>query len=90
MEEFTRFLVEEWKKPHYGTIIGTSALYISHCGKCDEDQRGQQLQTEVPNYPKGRLKEADTLIAFYPSSVSSGNILVSACCTVSRPPTSSA
>lgn len=33
-EEFARFVLEEWKKPQYGPIIGAKKLYVSHGGVC--------------------------------------------------------
>ena len=37
-EAFAIFLMEEWKKPQYGPILGGKTVYISHGGTCIEDE----------------------------------------------------
>ena len=32
-EEFASFLMIEWKKDHYGPVVGNKTIYISHGGK---------------------------------------------------------
>ena len=33
-EAFANFLMEEWKNPQYGPILGGKTVYISHGGTC--------------------------------------------------------
>jgi hypothetical protein len=77
-EEFAHFVMDEWKKPHYGSILGTKTVYVSHGGKCIEMKSNDDglLQTEEPNHLQCQHEEADTLIAFHTKSISTGNILV--------------
>ena len=53
-------------------------MRVSHGGKCREmkNNEGDLMDTEEPSHLQGGLEEADTLIAFHASSVSSGDILV--------------
>ena len=76
-DEFAKFILEEWKKVHYGRIIGTKTLYISHGGQYRELRNdGGILQSREPHNLQGRHEEADTLIAFHIRSIGSGNVLV--------------
>ena len=76
-DEFAEFILEEWKKVHYGRIIGTKTLYISHGGRCRELRNdGGILQSREPHNLQGRHEEADTLIAIHIRSIGSGNVLV--------------
>ena len=76
-DEFAKFILEEWKKVHYGRIIGTKTLYISHGGQCRELRNdGGILQSREPHNLQGRHEEAVTLIAFHIRSIGSGNVLV--------------
>ena len=65
------FLVDEWKKPHYRSIIGKRTVYVSHGGKCMEmkNNEGDLMDTGEPSHLQGRHEEADTVIALYGSSV---------------------
>ena len=76
-DEFAKFILEEWKKVHYGRNIGTKTLYISHGGQCRELRNdGGILQSREPHNLEGRHEEADTSIAFHIRSIGSGNVLV--------------
>lgn len=76
-EAFANFLMEEWKKPHYGPIIGGKTVYISHGGTCMKMKNKEEvLETEKPSHLQCQHEEADTLLAFHTNSISSGTILV--------------
>ena len=77
-EEFARFVMQEWKKPQYGSILGRKTLYVSHGGMCMRMKNNDDdlLQVEEPNHLQCWHEEAKTLIAFHANSISSGNILV--------------
>ena len=40
--EFASFLMIEWKKDHYGPVIGNKTIYISHGGKMHDDAEQQR------------------------------------------------
>ena len=74
-EAFANFLMEDWKKPQYGPILGGKTVYISHGGTCMKMSNNEQvLETERPNHLQ--CEEADTLLAFHANSISSGTIMV--------------
>jgi len=76
-DAFALFLMEEWKKPQYGPILGNKAVYISHGGTCMKmESKEEVLEIEEPNHLQCQHEEADTLLAFHTSSISSGTILV--------------
>ena len=76
-EAFANFLMEEWKKPQYGPILGGKTVYISHGGTCMKMSNNEQvLETERPNHLQCQHEEADTLLAFHANSISSGTIMV--------------
>ena len=69
--------MEEWKKPQYGSILGSKTVYVSHGGICIKMSNTEEvLEIEEPNHLQCEHEEADTLLAFHTSSISSGNILV--------------
>ena len=77
-EAFACFLMEEWKRPQYGPILGGKTVYISHGGACmkmEQKDRGV-LETERPDHLQCQHEEADTLLAFHANSIASGNIMV--------------
>ena len=41
-EEFASFLMIEWKKDHYGPVVGNKTIYISHGGKMHDDAEQQR------------------------------------------------
>ena len=41
-EEFASFLMIEWKKDHYGPVVGNKTNYISHGGKMHDDAEQQR------------------------------------------------
>lgn len=77
-EEFARFIMQEWKKPQYGSIIGRKRVYISHGGMCIQLKNNELglLQILQPSHFQGCHEEADTLIAFHAKNISTGHILV--------------
>ena len=52
--------MEECSKPHYWPIIGQYTYHM--VVNAMKTNKGELLQTEVPNYLEGRLEEADALI----------------------------
>lgn len=80
-EEFAHFIVQEWRKPHYGPILGRKILYVSHGGECSrfmftETEDGNQIQVDEPSHLQGQHEEADTLIAFHVRTIHKGAIMV--------------
>ena len=76
-EAFALFLMEEWKKPQYGLILGNKAVYISHGGTCMKmENKEAVLQIKETSHLQCQHEEADTLFAFHTSRISSGTILV--------------
>ena len=76
-EAFALFLMEERKNPQYGPILGNKAVYISHSGTCMKmENKEAVLEIEEPSHLQCQHEEADTFLAFYTSSISSGTILV--------------
>ena len=80
-EEFAHFIMQEWKNPKYGPILGRKVLYVSHGGKClsfmnTETEGGSQIQVDEPSHLQAQHEEADTLIAFHARRIPRGTILV--------------
>ena len=76
-EAFANFVMEEWKKPQYGPILGGKTVYISHDGTCMKMKNKEDvLETEKPSHLQCKHEEADTLLAFHINSISSGTIIV--------------
>ena len=77
-EEFARFLMQEWRNPQYGSIIGNKTVYFSHGGKCMAMKNDENflLQVDEPDLLQVHHKDDDKLIAFHTSNITSGNIVV--------------
>ena len=77
-EEFACFIMQEWRKPQYGPIIGGKTVYVSHGGMCLQLKNSQQdvLQIIQPSHRQGYHEEADTLIAYHAKNISTGHIVV--------------
>ena len=69
--------MEEWKKPQYGPNLGNKAVYISHGGMyvctCMKMENKEMLDIEKKNHLQSQHEEADTLLAFQTSSISSSH-----------------
>ena len=76
VEEFASFLVIEWKKNHYGPVIGNKTVYISHGGKCMmmHNNKDHDLVTTEPVNLQSRYEEADIFVAFHAKQTPEGNI----------------
>ena len=80
-DQFGRFIMEEWAKPHYGTIIGDKVIYVSYGGMCMRymnmvETGKSQYKVDYPPMFQGKHEEADTLIAFHCNLVGNGKITV--------------
>ena len=79
-EQLAIFLMEEWKKSHYGPILGCKTLVVSHGGNCQRYSffsEGERMIVDRPIHLQGKHEEADTLIAFHAANME-GNIVVRA------------
>ena len=80
-EEFSRFIMQEWKTPHYGPILGIKVLYVSDGGKClryrnMETVSSSQVAVDTPSHMHARHEEAVTLMAFHAAKTQGKNTLV--------------
>ena len=79
-DQLAMFLLENWQKEHYGSILGNKTLIVSRGGRCvriRHDEASAEMLIESPGHFQGNHCEADALIAFY-ASTAVGNILVRA------------
>ena len=71
IEEFSKFVLIEWNKSKYRSIIEDKKIYVSHGGKCVLFQLDACDQTEVfnPETFQAQHEEADTLIGYHTSKL---------------------
>ena len=77
---FSKFIVKEWRKQHYYTILEGKVLFVSYGGECYQyipNQGDESISVEEPSYLRGNHEEADTLIAFHAAQIT-GDIVVRA------------
>ena len=76
-EEFSKYVLIEWKGSKYGIIIkDKKKIYVSHGGKCVLFQLYACDQIEVfnPETFQAQHEEADTLIGYHTTPVKSSTI----------------
>ena len=81
-ESFAHFILQEWKNPEHGPILGRKVLNVSHGGKYlsimnIETGSGSQIQVNEPSHLQAQHEEAHTPIAFHDQKIQRGTILVS-------------
>ena len=76
-EEFASFLMIEWRRDHYGPVVGNKTVYISHGGKCMmmQNNNDHDLVITEPVNLQSQHEEADALVAFHAKQAPEGNIL---------------
>ena len=74
-DEFAGFLIKEWQKENYLSIIGRRKLILSHGGKCTVKQCINDCETITmqPDELHGDHEEADTLVGFHISQIAKTN-----------------
>ena len=77
-EKFFKFVLIEWKKSKYGSIIKDKKIYVSHGGKCVLFQLVACDRIEVfnPEPFQAQHEEADTLIEYHTSKLMNHTILI--------------
>ena len=78
--ELAKFLLKEWGKDHYWNTLGGKTLFASYGGECFQfipDEHNHITQSS-PAQLQGDHEEADTLIAFHVTNITSSNVLVRA------------
>ena len=76
--EFASFMMNEWNKKMYGSILQIKTVFVSHSVKCFEykvNSHNNILETKKLIYLQGQHEEADTIIAFHVKYVT-GNVPV--------------
>lgn len=77
--ELGKFLLREWQKDHYWSLLNGKTLYASHGGECYKYMPMQQkIVMSSPAHLQANHEEADTLIAFHVENISSSAVLVRA------------
>lgn len=77
--ELGKFLLREWQKDHYWSLLNGKTLYASHGGECYKYMPMQQkIVVSSPAHLQANHEEADTLIAFHVENISSSAVLVRA------------
>lgn len=79
-DQLAIFLLDEWQKNHYGPVLGSKALVVSHGGNCVRityNEQGSMMNVERPANLQGSHEEADTLLAFH-ASTATGNLVIRA------------
>ena len=73
-KQFSCYIMKEWRKEHYGSIIGVLILYGSHGGKCSRylnQEYGGNIQLGVGYRPQFQSQhaEANTLVGFHAKQI---------------------
>ena len=79
--ELGRFLLKEWEKNHYNSVLNGKVLYASFGGECFQytpTNGCQEITMTTPAYLQADHEEADTLIAFHLINITASKVLVRA------------
>lgn len=78
--ELGKFLLREWKKDHYWSLLNGKTLYASHGGVCYKytPNENQHILVSSPAHLQANHEEADTLIAFHLENITSNAVLIRA------------
>ncbi|KAK3883498.1 hypothetical protein Pcinc_012197 [Petrolisthes cinctipes] len=78
--ELGKFLLREWQKDHYWSLLNGKTLYASHGGVCYKytPNEHQQIHVSSPAHLQANHEKADTLIAFYLENITSNAVIIRA------------
>ena len=76
-DQFSMFVMTEWKKIEYSQVIGDRVLFVSHGGNCLRYANSENgFEIDAPEQFQGRHEEADTLIALHAKQLCEKSLLV--------------
>ena len=64
-ESFSKFLLQEYRKDHYKSVVGTKVVLISHGGHCIKLENKISYMVSEPQQYQASHEEADTLIVYH-------------------------
>ncbi|KAK4318061.1 hypothetical protein Pmani_010908 [Petrolisthes manimaculis] len=78
--ELGKFLLREWQKDHYWSLLNGKTLYASHGGVCYKytPNEHQQIHVSSPAHLQANHEEADTLIAFHLENITYNAVIIRA------------
>ncbi|KAK4309970.1 hypothetical protein Pmani_018437 [Petrolisthes manimaculis] len=76
--ELGKFLLREWQKDHYWSLLNGKTLYASHGGVCYKytPNENQQIHVSSPAHLQANHEEADTLIAFHLENITYNAVII--------------
>ena len=76
-DQFSSFVMTEWKKLEYAQVIRDKIVYESHGGQCWRYVASDNgVEIDIPDQFQGNHEEADTLIARHAKQLCGKSVMV--------------